>query len=108
MRNTIKFEVGKTYYGYGEVRGVDFTLLKRDSDTCIFKRSDDWYEVVVIQRQKEQTRVINGKERSFIKKELYPYGDSWNGKCVASYEKALKIFNHKILQEFAQIFTHAT
>ena len=60
MKNAIKYEVGKTYQGVGEVKGIEFKLLNRKSDTCLFKRSDSWYEVILLHVIKEETNVYKG------------------------------------------------
>jgi len=97
MRNTIKFEVGKTYEGYGDVKGVNFELLKREGDICLFKRDDGFAEVIELRQQKASTSVIAGKEVEFKEKEIYPYGESWQGSCTG-LTKALKDFD-KLVKE---------
>jgi len=98
MRETIKYKMGGVYEGFGEVKGVTFKLSKRIKDVCIFYRSDGYYEVVELKQQKESSSVIAGKEITFKEKEIYPYGESWGGVCVASMEKAKKEFKDVLKQ----------
>jgi len=94
-----KFEIGKTYEGIGEVAGVDFTLLKRKEDLCIFKRGDDWYEVVQVEHRKERKSIFKGIEMISRGGEVYRQGDKWNGKIVKTIERAEEIFNEKIFNK---------
>ena len=93
MKNTIKYELNNTYNGYGEIKGVDFTLLHRKKDICLFKRSDGYYEVIQLKHQKYNESMIGGNKVIFKEKEIYPTGDSWDGKCVSTYERALEFYN---------------
>lgn len=92
MENNNVFEIGKTYPGKGEVKGVGFKLLKRKEDICLFERSDGYFEVIEIRKQEAGQRKIKDKVINFEEKEIYPSGDSWSGKCVSTLERAEKIF----------------
>ena len=90
MREAIKYEVGKTYKGYGDIKGIDFKLVKREGDICLFDRSDGYSEVIELRHQKASKSIIAGKEVDFQKKEIYPYGDSFDGACVSRKNGLIK------------------
>lgn len=81
------------FEGKGEVKGVTFTQNRRQGNIVIMERSDGYYEVCTITSQKEATRTIGGATVHFEAKELYPSGDSWNGKCVKELDRAIRYFN---------------
>ena len=95
----VKFELGNTYKGTGEVAGIDFTLLKRTDDLCIFQRSDDWYEVVTLVHRKYRERTINGKLIISQANESYAQGNGWNGKMTHSIDRANEIFDETLLNK---------
>jgi len=90
-----KFKIGVVYKGTGEVNGIYFELLKRKKDVCLFKRSDNHYEVIDIRQQKASTQVIGGNTVEFKEKESYPSGESWDGSCVSTIDRAIEIYNIK-------------
>mgnify|MGYP003642496944 CR=1 FL=1 len=92
----VKFKINETHKGNGEVAGVDFTLLKRTNDLCIFKRSDDWYEVVTLRHTKGRTSLFKGQAFVTYDSENYRQGDEWGGKIVKTLEKAEYLFNENI------------
>ncbi len=96
MKNAIKFEIGKEYKGSGEVHGIIFELVKRLGDICLFKRSDNYFEVIKITHQKERNSTIAGRKVNFKKREVLPNGSDWNGKCVKSLERANELFDVKV------------
>ena len=93
IKNAEVFTVGTTYEGYGEVKGIDFELIDRKNDTCVFKRSDGYFEVVALTHQKEGSYVIQGNQVNVKEKEVYPSGESWTGRCVKSKDRALELLN---------------
>lgn len=89
-----RFIVGNSYEGTGEVKGILFTVLKRERDKCIFSRSDGYYEVGCVKYAEIQNTLIAGKQITFGGGEHYPNGDNWNGKCVKSLERAEELFGY--------------
>lgn len=87
-----KFNTNETYAGTGEVKGINFKLIKRKKDICLFERSDGSFEVIGLRQQKASTQVIGGATIEFKEKESYPSGDSWDGKCVKTLERAEALF----------------
>jgi hypothetical protein len=81
------------FEGTGEVRGIKFTLNRRNGNICIYERSDGYFEVITVRQQKESIRMIAGREVHFEEKEIYPSGESWNGKCVKTLDTAIYWFN---------------
>ena len=92
--------IAKEFIGRGEVRGIVFTLLKRDGLITLWGRSDDTYEVVNLVERKETHATFEGTEVVFEAKEIYPQGESWglqgHGKAYVNYEHALANFNSRI------------
>lgn len=86
----------KQFEGKGEVRGILFTQLRREGLVCLFERSDGYYEVITLRLQKASIRLINGVKIEFQEKEIYPSGDSWNGKCVKSKKYALELYQNML------------
>ena len=87
-----RFKVGKTYKGVGEVRGIDFTLVRRMGYKALFLRSDGYYEVIELKSQESETVNIRGREVHIKEREVYPTGESWQGKCLRDKDRALKHF----------------
>jgi hypothetical protein len=96
LNKVLKFEIGKSYEGVGEVRGVDFFLKLRSGDTCLFERSDGCYEIIELRQQKASTQMIAGNEVEFKEKEVYGSGESWDGKCFTKLENALECYEKRI------------
>ena len=88
------FQVGKSYKGKSEVRGIDFTVIRRSGDVVLLERSDNVYEVIRIQHVEPTTINLGGKEITIEKGEKIPSGENWNGKCVTKLCRALEIFNN--------------
>ena len=86
----------KQFMGKGEVRGIHFTQVRREGFVCLYKRSDAYYEIVKLRIQKASSRIINGVKIEFEDKEIYPSGDSWNGKCVKSKKYALELYENML------------
>ena len=84
------------FEGKGEVKGIKFTQIKRQGLVVLYSRSDNYFEVCTISQQKESTRTIAGKTIHFEAKEVYPSGESWNGKCVKTIDIANVYFNKLI------------
>ena len=89
----------KRFLGKGEVSGIEFEELA--GDDCkglirLYGRSDGYYEVVEIKESKGGLSVIGGVEVEFKAKEVYPRGESWSGKCVRGYDRALSIFKTRV------------
>ena len=82
-----------TFAGTGEVKGIDFELVKRKGNVVIYERSDGYFEVTTVRQQQAATRVINGKTIHYEEKEIYPHGENWNGKCVSTLDRANYYFN---------------
>jgi len=91
--------------GKGEVKGITFTLIKRNGLDAMYKRSDGYFEVIKIIEQKAKTRILGGKEITTPDKEVYPRGEWWGikgrGKCVGTIDVATKIFNERIKDDTA-------
>ena len=91
--------IAKEFKGRGEVRGIIFTLLKRDGLLTLWGRSDNTYEVVNLVERKETHTTFGGKEVVFEAKELYPQGESWSlqghGKAFMTYERAEQNFKER-------------
>ena len=60
------------FTGIGEVKGFDFFQLYRTANAAIYKVENNYYEVFIINTQKEQKKNINGSEIFFEPKEIYP------------------------------------
>lgn len=88
--------IPKQFKGKGEVRGIHFSQLRREGLVCLYKRSDGYYEIVKLRTQKSSIRIINGVKIEFQEKEIYPSGDSWNGKCVKSKDYALELYENML------------
>lgn len=92
--------IPKEFKGRGEVRGIIFTLLKRDGLLTLWGRSDNTYEVINLVERKETHTVFGGNEVIFEAKELYPQGESWSlqghGKAFIAYEKAEENYNERL------------
>jgi len=97
MKNTIKYKIGQTYDGAGEVKGIKFKLLLRKGDDCLFERTDGYYEIIKLRQQKRTEKEINGRKFTLEAKEIYPKGDSWDGKCIKSYKTAVEEFSKERL-----------
>jgi len=89
-------QLPKQFQGRGEVRGIHFSQLRREGSVCLYKRSDGYYEIVKLRIQKASSRIINGVKIEFQEKEIYPSGDSWNGKCVKSKNYALELYENML------------
>lgn len=96
LNKAITFEIGKTYEGVGEVRGVNFFLKLRSKDTCLFERSDGCYEVIKLRHQEASTQKIGNSIIEFKKKEVYGSGESWDGRCFSKLENALACYEQSI------------
>lgn len=93
LNEVIKFKLNETYKGYGDVKGINFTLIDRIDNNALFKRSDGYYEVITLKHQKAKSDVIAGRKIELKEKEIYPYGESWLGKCVKDRVTAQGYFN---------------
>lgn len=96
-------EIEKRFTGRGEVKGVEFFLLKREGLESLWKRSDGFYEVVRLVERKAATAIFDGVEVNFEAKETYPQGESWgtlgHGKCLSTRKKAEAYYKTRIYEQ---------
>ena len=96
MKQTTNFQIGQTYEGYGEVKGIRFTLLSRKGNTCLFSRSDGYFEIIELRQQEASSAVMGDTTIEFKEKEIYPSGNSWSGKCIRDGNRAKHIFEQSV------------
>ena len=94
------------FIGRGSQKGFSFSLIKRNFNICVYKKSDSesdkfWFEVIVVRVQKENTFKIGGVYVKFSAKELYPNDELFGlyGWCFSDEDSALTKFNQLVSQQ---------
>jgi len=89
------------FAGRGSQRGYFFTLIERKGNVCLYQKTNPeyditFYEVAIIQKQKERNSIMNGVPVFFEAKEAYPSDEQFgtHAWCYNSLPPAQKRFQN--------------